>query len=552
MIKARKNYLEIRYLSSVVKIQSAYRGYLTRRNKIKRNRKIALIQGLWRRKAAIKLLKEMKIEAKSVGKLQETNYALENKVIKLSQDLQQKNKECKDLLEKNIQLDSQLNQFKERFKKSEFSRKSLLTDNASGQTELKKQLDSYKEMAEESKNTIKELTVSLKERDQRIQDLEESLSKEKTKSPLIPPLKIQSAQSGQEAILQREVSSLKEEISRLLAGKYKAEIVSERRQSDMESASVRDSTGVSPRFKQVYSISQSPYLNELPGITHEVPGMKRIVRTLTAVEVQDEILEVLITNLRIPLPNTQHTPTLTDIVFPSHLLGFVALKQVGSNISGHMVHMMGNAMKQIQDFTAKFEDDYVSSFWMSNVNQLVCIFITAVETDIPVIGRCRLPLIQRNAENIAALDKIKTEMGILRTRIYQGWMKELKKRVSTMIIPAIIENQSLPGYICDQSGSLWSSWAKTISAAPITIDQLVNFLSKLETTMKWYQIEENIIRQILTELIRFMGVSAFNHLILRKNFCTWKRGVQIQYNVSRLEEFCTNQGIAEGMVLFLF
>lgn len=33
---------------------------------------------------------------------------------------------------------------------------------------------------------------------------------------------------------------------------------------------------------------------------------------------------------------------------------------------------------------------------------------------------------------------------------------------------------------------------------------------------------------------------------MRKNFCTWKRGVQIQYNVSRLEEWCTGHNIPEA------
>jgi myosin-5 len=526
--------MEMRYLSSVVKIQSVYRGYLARKDQIKRNRKIALIQGLWRRKIAIKLLKELKVEAKSVGKLQETNYALENKVIKLSQDLQQKCKECKQLMEKITSLESQLASTNERLKKSEVRRQSVFNENASEQSGLKKQVD--------------ELISTVSFKDLRIQELEEELLANKSK---LTPLQVStssavpSSQSDQVLSLQKEVTSLKEEISRLLGSKYKAETESERRKHEALAVSTNsDKSLVSPRYKQVYSISPTPYDSSS---MDAIPEMKRIVRTLTAVEIQDEILEVLIINLRIPLPNTQHAATLTDIVFPSHLLGFVALKQVGSNISGHMVHMMGNTMKQIQDFTAKFEDDYVSSFWLSNVNQLLCIFATAIERDISVIGRCRLPPIQRNAENIAALDKIKNEMGILRTRIYQGWMKELKKRVSNMVVPAIIENQSLPGYICDQSGGLWSSWAKSLSSVSITIDQLVNFLSKLDTTMKWYKIEEALSRQILTELIRYMGVSAFNHLILRKNFCTWKRGVQIQYNVSRLEEFCTNQGIAEGM-----
>lgn len=125
-----------------------------------------------------------------------------------------------------------------------------------------------------------------------------------------------------------------------------------------------------------------------------------------------------------------------------------------------------------------------------------------------------------------ATDRIRLEIDDLLNDLFQGWVKELKKRIGNMIIPAVIENQSLPGYICKQSGAgLWGKWGKTASATQFSIEQLLNFISKLSKTMRCYFMEDSVTRQILTELLRVVGVSSFNHILMRKNFCTWKRGI---------------------------
>ena len=196
----------------------------------------------------------------------------------------------------------------------------------------------------------------------------------------------------------------------------------------------------------------------------------------------------------------------------------------------------------------KFEDDYVSSFWLSNCFELLCVIKTTQEKE--------SRLTRSNNENgrrgsdasevERSLDKVRNDLDYLLVEIYHGWIKELKKRLSNMIVPAVIENQSLPGYICKQSGGLWGKWGKSSTSSSFSIEQLLNFLSKLAKTMRCYYMEDSMTRQILTELLRVIGVSSFNHLLMRKNFCTWKRGVQIQYNVSRLEEWCTSHGIAEA------
>lgn len=246
---------------------------------------------------------------------------------------------------------------------------------------------------------------------------------------------------------------------------------------------------------------------------------------LTAIEVQDEIKDMLIHNLKIPLPSSQTSMKEMDILFPSHLLGFLVLEQMAANVTGHMVSTITDALKEIHDMTTKFEDDHVSAFWLSNCHQLLCIISTSLDTDLSIQGKSHKMAFQRNSHSEAALEKIRVELDILMNHVYQGWMRELKKRLSAMIVPAVIENQSLPGYICKQGGGIWGTVLKAAtSQVEISIDQLVNVLVKLNMTMKCYYLEEKISRQILTELIRIIGVSAFNHLIVRRNFSTWKRG----------------------------
>lgn len=176
----------------------------------------------------------------------------------------------------------------------------------------------------------------------------------------------------------------------------------------------------------------------------------------------------------------------------------------------------------------KFEDDYVSGFWLSNCFELLCVVKTIQEKQAKIQNH---KIVTREIEQFSepseidrSLEKIRNDLDYLLIEIYHGWIKELKKRLTNMIVPAVIENQSLPGYICKQSGGLWGKWGKTAGASQFTIEQLLNFLSKLAKTMRCYYMEDTMTRQILTELLRVIGVSSFNHILMRKNFCTWKRG----------------------------
>ena len=50
----------------------------------------------------------------------------------------------------------------------------------------------------------------------------------------------------------------------------------------------------------------------------------------------------------------------------------------------------------------------------------------------------------------------------------------------------------------------------------------------------------------MSTMVRQIGVQAFNQLLVRKNFSSWRRGMQIQYNVTRIDEWCTKHDVSEA------
>ena len=64
--------------------------------------------------------------------------------------------------------------------------------------------------------------------------------------------------------------------------------------------------------------------------------------------------------------------------------------------------------------------------------------------------------------------------------------------------------------------------------------------------MEFYFIDPAIMKQIMSELLCAVGVTAFNNLIARRNFCSSNRGMQIQYNVSKIEEWCKMHEVCDN------
>ncbi|KAJ3357277.1 Myosin type-2 heavy chain 1 [Entophlyctis luteolus] len=612
--KYKKTQDFVRRNAAAIRIQKVFRGSQARKFYRTCRGQVVLLQACVRRRRAVAELKQVKADSKSVGKLKEVNYKLESKVVELSQQVKSRAQEVESLLEKVAQLESNLASWKEKFTRADQGAKGTADKLAETNTTLKADLEASEtskaalqkendrinallakkdaEIEHLSSESAKYKEESLKYKDELIklkEDMKNNPGRPSVASQVAaaPAVSNSSISGGEDpavaAALRKEIASLREQMSRLIAGKWTrdrvadsllslgsteaatavarqsvvASSLNQHMQAEVQAAiasrprppSVNEFAVPLERGSRISMMGKRSSTMELPASFDDETNKDRILSILQDKALEDEIIDSLVTNLRIPLPSTQTVASRKEIFFPAHLIGICMTQLLRNNLGVRMQLLLPNAMNSIQNLTMKFEDDYVSAFWLSNCFELLCVVKTIQEREAREQQRRRMQGLQNDMESAnpeKALEQIRMDLDLLLGDIYHGWIKELKKRLANMIVPAVIENQSLPGYICKQSGGIWGKWGKTSTSSQFTIDQLLNFLSKLSKTMRCYYMEDSMTRQILTELLRVIGVSAFNHILVRKNFCTWKRGVQIQYNVSRLEEWCTTHGIAEA------
>jgi len=128
---------------------------------------------------------------------------------------------------------------------------------------------------------------------------------------------------------------------------------------------------------------------------------------------------------------------------------------------------------------------------------------------------------------------VKHDLDSLEYNIYHTWMSEVKKKLAKMIIPALIESQSLPGFTTtDGGGRLLNRILNSNTAPAFNMDDILNLLNKVWKSLKSYYMEDSVVQQSVTELLKLIGVMSFNDLLMRRNFCSWKRGMS-KINVNK-------------------
>ncbi|KAG0053594.1 Myosin type-2 heavy chain 1 [Gryganskiella cystojenkinii] len=262
---------------------------------------------------------------------------------------------------------------------------------------------------------------------------------------------------------------------------------------------------------------------------------------------QEEILSGLIKNMKIPSPSLSNLPLIKEIMFPAHLIGLLTTQMWKYGYVKESERLMINVMQAIQQQSmAIVGDDTIipCAYWLSNVHELLSLICISEQeiTREELIARCGEDYDWAEYEQLVST--VKYELECLEYNIFHVWMKSLKKQLNKMIIPAIIESQALPGFITNDSGRFFN---KLIGSGPtFSMDDLLMLFNKIWKAMSCYYVEHSVVRQVMTELLKMVGVTGFNDLLMRRNFCTWKRAMQIQYNITRIEEWCKGHDLPEG------
>lgn len=578
--KERKKYLEIR--NNIIKFEAVAKGFLTRRNimdtimgnaakTIQRawrsyrhlrawrqyRKKVIIVQNLWRGKRARRAYKKMREEARD---LKQISYKLENKVVELTQSLSEMKQQNKNLLGQLENYEGQLKSWRSRHNALEQRSKELQAEaNQAGiaaarLTAMEEDMNRLQQNHNEALATIK-----------RLQE-EERLSRETIRSADLELAKLRELNTRHEnekASLRQQLADLQEqlEIARrsgamngvngdtqsgggsMLPANGLINLVSskktkpKRRSAGAERIDTdRFSGAYNPRPVSMAIPQRSTFAQSFDSIESEL-------ETLLSEEdeLNEEVTMGLIRNLKIPAPGTEPPPSEKEVLFPAYLINLVTSEMWNNGFVKESERFLANVMQSIQEEVMDYKgEDAINhgAFWLSNAHEMLSfVFLAedwyeAQKTD--------------NYEYDRLLEIVKHDLESLEFNIYHTWMKVLKKKLYPMIVPAIIESQSLPGFVTSETNRFLGKLLPSNNQPAYSMDNLLSLLNSVYKAMRAYYLEDSIISQTITELLRLVGVTAFNDLLMRRNFLSWKRGLQINYNITRIEEWCKSHDMPEG------
>ncbi|KAI1437262.1 putative myosin MYO2 [Xylaria sp. CBS 124048] len=551
----RKQIMETRVGNAVILIQRVWRARRQLRTFRSYRKKVILVQSLWRARQARKEYRKMREEARD---LKQISYKLENKVVELTQSLGTMKTQNKTLINQVENYENQIKSWKSRHNALETRTKELQAEaNQAGIAVAK--LQAMEEDMKKLQQNFDDSTLTIKRMSEEERELKESL---RSATDELERIRQETTHHlDEKTTLREQLNQMAEELELARrSGPINGELINGNGAASMPNGLInlvsskkpkRRSAGTEPsvmdRFSAAYNprpVSMAITNNRLA--TGFVPSSDTIemeLETLLADEdgLNDEVTMGLIRNLKIPIPASNPPPSDKEVLFPSYLINLVTSEMWNNGFVKESEKFLANVMQSIQQEVMQHDgEDAINpgAFWLSNVHEMLSfVFLAedwyeAQKTD--------------NYEYDRLLEIVKHDLESLEFNIYHTWMKILKKKLHKMIIPAIIESQSLPGFVTNESNRFLGKLLQSSSAPAYSMDSLLSLLNSVFKAMKGYYLETSIINQTVTELLKLVGVTAFNDLLMRRNFLSWKRGLQINYNITRIEEWCKSHDMPEG------
>lgn len=566
MRESQKRFLSERQNRAAVVVQKTIRSYKPRKDFLLNKKSTIVVQSLIRRRFAKSKLKTLKVEAESVNNLKEVSYQLENKVIQLSESLAVKIKENKELnvriteLQENLASNSNLQEVLQMEKDN--NKTSLLTlkeEHSSNVKTYEEKLAIAKTEMEAVLAEVGEIKAAKEELKKDIQQKLEEL--QQTRDQL-------STSNTINTDLQNEVTSLKSEIHRLQAA-LATGVTSSNGQRSIIASPVKQDVQSTPVSKRFSHISQSNGFESpgsfMSGVNNESNGfIMDDDRSINAVlnDINDdlynlfndtgplisEIVSGLLSNFKTPETSTSINLSRKEVLYPARILIIILSDMWRLGLTKQSENFLAEVLSTIQKIVSGIKgDDLIpgGAFWLTNVRELYSFVVYAekaiLHDDSYIDGVDDAEF----KEYLKLVADLRDDFEALSYNVYNLWVKKLEKDLEKKIVPAVVLHQALPGFVSSENSNLLPKFFAS-GAPTYKMDDILTFLNNIYWSLKNYHVEAEIFTSVITTLLRFIDAVAFNDIIMRKNFLSWKRGLQLHYNVTRLEEWCRGHHIAEG------
>uniref|UniRef100_A0A672I2A3 Myosin VC n=1 Tax=Salarias fasciatus TaxID=181472 RepID=A0A672I2A3_SALFA len=204
-----------------------------------------------------------------------------------------------------------------------------------------------------------------------------------------------------------------------------------------------------------------------------------------------------------------------------------------AKIKSLMSAIIGGIKKVIMSYVKDFE---LLSFWLSNTYQMInCLKQYSGEEE---FLKQSTPRQKKNCLQNFDLSEYRQILSDLAIHIYHQFISVMEKTLTPAIVPGMLEHESLQGISSmkptgfrKRSNSLYEE------TETYTISSILQQLTGFHSTMTHHSMDPGLVKQAVKQLFFLVGAATLNNIMLRKDMCSCRKGMQIRCNISYLEEW---------------
>uniref|UniRef100_A0A8C5JTS4 Myosin VA n=1 Tax=Junco hyemalis TaxID=40217 RepID=A0A8C5JTS4_JUNHY len=107
----------------------------------------------------------------------------------------------------------------------------------------------------------------------------------------------------------------------------------------------------------------------------------------------------------------------------------------------------------------------------------------------------------------------------------------------------MLEHETIQGVSGVKPTGLRKRTSSIADEGTYTLDSIIRQLNSFHSVMCQHGMDPELIKQVVKQMFYIIGAVTLNNLLLRKDMCSWSKGMQIRYNVSQLEEWLRDKNL---------
>uniref|UniRef100_I3JNL6 Myosin VAb n=1 Tax=Oreochromis niloticus TaxID=8128 RepID=I3JNL6_ORENI len=141
--------------------------------------------------------------------------------------------------------------------------------------------------------------------------------------------------------------------------------------------------------------------------------------------------------------------------------------------------------------------------------------------------------------------KYQQVFGDLAIQIYRQLIKCMEDILQPLIVSSMLEHETIQGVLGSKPTGLRKRSTSFSEEGAVTMEVLLQRLGLFHTTMSQHGMDSDLVKQVVKQQFYIICAVTLNHLLLRKDMCSWGKGLQIRYNVWQLEEWLAERELTD-------